>query len=158
MSTRWIEIDDEVWKYLQEHAQPFVDTPNSVLHKLLFDRKGPEISMEEPPISFKGMPVALAQILEVIYEIEKHGYSRPKATRLVAERRGTVVPTIMDKYCKQLGLKAKEVDELFDEPGYSEFKKVLKENFTTYKDVIDIYFETITIDHFAQMKDHNIDD
>jgi hypothetical protein len=42
--------------------------------------------------------VALAQILEVIYEIEKHGYSRPKATRLVAERRGTVVPTIMDRY------------------------------------------------------------
>jgi hypothetical protein len=64
----------------------------------------------------------------------------------------------MDKYCKQLGLKAKEVDELFDEPGYTEFKKVLKENFTTYKDLIDIYFETITIDHFAQMKDHNIDD
>ncbi|MGA9478087.1 MAG: hypothetical protein WBV21_09920, partial [Desulfobacterales bacterium] len=93
MPIRWIEIDGEVWKYLQEHAQPFVDTPNSVLHKLLFDRKGPEITMEEPPISFKGMPVALAQILEVIYEIEKHGYSRPKATRLVAERRGTVVPT-----------------------------------------------------------------
>ena len=30
-----IEVDEIIMKYLQKHAEPFVDTPNSVLHKLL---------------------------------------------------------------------------------------------------------------------------
>lgn len=30
-----IRVDQEVWEYLQKRAQPFVDTPNSVLRKLL---------------------------------------------------------------------------------------------------------------------------
>ena len=30
-----IRIDDEVWKELQKRAQPLIDTPNSVLRKLL---------------------------------------------------------------------------------------------------------------------------
>jgi hypothetical protein len=30
-----IRIDDEVWKALQQHATPFVDSPNDVLRKLL---------------------------------------------------------------------------------------------------------------------------
>lgn len=36
MANHKIEIDDEVLKYLKDHAEPFVDTPNSVLRKLLF--------------------------------------------------------------------------------------------------------------------------
>jgi hypothetical protein len=32
---RQIEIDDEVWRYLQQAAQPFVDSPNTVLRKTL---------------------------------------------------------------------------------------------------------------------------
>lgn len=30
-----IRIDEDVYRFLQEHAQPFVDTPNSVLRRLL---------------------------------------------------------------------------------------------------------------------------
>ncbi len=30
-----IEIDGKVWRYLQKHAEPFIDTPNSVLNRLL---------------------------------------------------------------------------------------------------------------------------
>lgn len=33
--TQMIEIDDEVLEYLKEEAEPFVDTPNSVLRRLL---------------------------------------------------------------------------------------------------------------------------
>jgi hypothetical protein len=29
-----IRIDDDVWKALQEHAKPFVDTPNDVLRRV----------------------------------------------------------------------------------------------------------------------------
>lgn len=30
-----IQIDDEVWAVLKSHAEPFIDTPNSVLRRLL---------------------------------------------------------------------------------------------------------------------------
>jgi hypothetical protein len=30
-----IEVDEKVWRYLQKHAEPFIDTPNSVLSRLL---------------------------------------------------------------------------------------------------------------------------
>jgi negative regulator of replication initiation len=34
-----IEIDEEVHNYLKSKAEPFVDTPNSVLRRLLFSEK-----------------------------------------------------------------------------------------------------------------------
>ncbi len=40
-----IEIDDDVFKYLKEHAGPFIDTPNSVLRRLIFT--------DVPPIRLK---------------------------------------------------------------------------------------------------------
>ena len=30
-----IEVDDIIMKYLQKHAEPLIDSANSVLHKLL---------------------------------------------------------------------------------------------------------------------------
>jgi hypothetical protein len=146
MPKHWIEIDDSIFKYLQKNAEPLVDTPNSVLHKLLFNENYDDESSSSQPISFAGLPVSLAQILEVVYEIERNGYSRPNATRLVADRRGTVPQTIMDKYCKQLGLRAKEVDLLLEEHGYGRFMKILNKNFPEFKEVIEIYFGSITLD------------
>ena len=34
-----IEIDQEVWEYLQNHGKPFVDTPNNVIRRELGLRK-----------------------------------------------------------------------------------------------------------------------
>lgn len=35
MALRDIQIDDEVWELLKERAEPFVDTPNTVIRRLL---------------------------------------------------------------------------------------------------------------------------
>lgn len=35
MALRDIEIDDEVWELLKERAEPFIDTPNTVIRRLL---------------------------------------------------------------------------------------------------------------------------
>lgn len=37
-----IEIDDEVFNYLKSLAEPFVDTPNTVLRRLLFNKDKPK--------------------------------------------------------------------------------------------------------------------
>jgi hypothetical protein len=146
-----IEIDENVWRYLQKHAEPFIDTPNSVLSRLLLGTSihppDNEDTPDAPTISVEGTPKSLAQILEVIYEMEINGYSRTEATHRVAQNRGTAPQTITDKYCRQLGKKANEIDELLSEPGYEQFKQLLRSKFSGHQVIIDTYFESLMIDN-----------
>lgn len=144
-----IEIDEKVWCYLQKHAEPFVDTPNTVLNRLLLGARkettAPASLPANPSVSIKGTPKSLSQILEVIYEMEVNGCSRTEATNRVAQKRGTASQTITDKYCRQIGKKAHEVDQLLSEPGYGAFKALLKNKFSAYQQVIDAYFESLAL-------------
>jgi negative regulator of replication initiation len=144
-----IEIDEKVWSYLQKHAEPFVDTPNTVLNRLLLDTgkkaNEPASSPANPSVSIKGTPKSLSQILEVIYEMEINGYSRTEATNRVAQKRGTASQTITDKYCRQIGKKAQEIDQLLSEPGYGAFKALLKTKFSAHQQIIDTYFESLAL-------------
>jgi hypothetical protein len=141
MKTHWIEIDDKIWRYLQDQAEPLVDTANSVLHKLLF--KTDQSAELKPLMTIKGLPKSLSQVLEVVYEIEYNGATRSEATRMVADRHNTVPSTIMDKYCRQLNKKANEIDLLFKEPGYVSFSNLLKEKYPMHKEIIDTFLGTI---------------
>lgn len=149
MKTYTIEIDETIWTYLQQHAEPFVDTPNSVLLKLLFgdldEKSKDEPAFKIPSVSVKGSPTSLAQILEVVYEMEVNGYTRTQATNRIARKRGTAPQTITHKYCRQLNKRAHEIDELLNEPGYERFKKLLKSKFADQQQVIDTYFETLAV-------------
>ncbi|MFF6867282.1 hypothetical protein [Streptomyces sp. NPDC012450] len=40
MPNRSIEIDDDVFAFLQRHSEPLVDTPNTVLRRLLLSDEG----------------------------------------------------------------------------------------------------------------------
>jgi hypothetical protein len=150
-----IEIDENIWHFLQQNAEPFVDTPNSVLNRLLTEdeakkdglRKGETISLYSiPTISIEGLPKSLSQILEVVYEMEVNGYSRIQATNRVAKKRGTAPQTITDKYCRQLGKRAHEIDELLTEPGYERFKDLLTSKFYGHQGIIDMYFDSMMSD------------
>ena len=153
MKMHSIEVDDGVFKYLQSKAEPFIDTPNSVLNKLFFGEKETEKKKKEQSISVRGLPKSLSYILEVVSEIELSGYSRLEATKIVAERHDTVPTTVMDKYCRQIDLKAQQADELFQEQGYKEFRNILKGKFPTYKDVIDTFFESLITEGGRSEKD-----
>ena len=144
MNKHWIEIDDDVWDYLKNFAEPFVDTPNSVLRRLLLDDEERDDDMSLSMIDIKGVPKALSQIFEVLYEIEVNGCSRIEATHRVAQKRGTAPQTVIDKYCRQLNKRAHEIDKLFNEQDYEQFKKILKEKFVSHRNIIDLYFETLT--------------
>ncbi len=55
-----IEVDDEVFKFLQQHAIPLVDTPNSTLRRLLLG-KSEETMSKVPSTSVKALsPASLA--------------------------------------------------------------------------------------------------
>jgi hypothetical protein len=144
MDMHLIEIDAEVWDHLKQFAEPFVDTPNSVLRRLLLDEDDRDDVAPLSVIDIKGVPKALSQIFEVLYEIEVNGCSRVEATHKVAKKRGTAPQTVIDKYCRQLNKRAHEIDQLFDEKGYAQFKQLLKLKFTSHRSIIDLYFETLT--------------
>ena len=145
-----IEIDEKVWHLLQQNAEPFVDTPNSVLNRLLFREQGPreEVppSSSLPAVSIEGLPKSLSQILEVVYEIQVNGYARIQATNRVAKMRGTAPQTITDKYCRQLGKRAHEIDELLTEPNLNSFKDLLTSKFASHSGIIDMFFDSMMSD------------
>ena len=146
MKMHKIEIDDEVLTFLKDKAEPFVDTPNTVLRKYLLKNKEPKLKdnmNDEFPVFAHGVPKALAQILEVIYLVKKRGYPRTEATNKVATMRNTDPPTIHDKYCRQLNKKAFEVDNLLQDHKLSDFQSLLKSKFTSHSDVIDDVFKTL---------------
>ena len=114
-----IEVDDEVLGYLKANAEAFVDSPNSVLRRELLGRRpgrkagkpsggglggrsGREWSPDLPP----NTPQALRQIIEVTALVRGEGKGRPEATGFVARRHGVAPQTVLDKYCRQLGLTA----------------------------------------------------
>ncbi len=145
-----IEIDEKVWDLLQQNAEPFIDTPNSVLNRLLLakaERKqetAPGYSI--PSLSVEGLPKSLSQILEVVYEMEVNGYTRTQATNRVAKKRGTAPQTITDKYCRQLGKRAHDIDKLLSEPEFSSFKDLLASKFVNHRGIIDMYFDSLMSD------------
>lgn len=145
-----IEIDKKIWVYLQQNAEPLVDTPNSVLRRLLFEKEGKKevkiASFLIPTANIQGLPKSLAQILEVVYEMEVNGYSRTQATNRVAKKRGMVPQTVTDKYCRQMGKKAHEIDELMAEPEYKGFKNLLKGKYSDNREIIDMFFDSMMSD------------
>jgi hypothetical protein len=145
-----IEVDQEVWDYLKRNAEPFVDTPNSVLRRILFrgrpanDSDVGEGQSSTNPLSLpSSMPRALAQILEVIYEVKKRGKPRNEATNIVAERRKTAPQTVIDKYCRQLGKRAYEIDRLLLDRNTDEFEALLQSRFTGYQGLISSFFSSL---------------
>jgi len=150
MKMHLIEINEKIWSHLQQNAEPFVDTPNSVLNRLLFGeeekKEGETAVFSIPTVSIQGLPKSLEQILEVVYEIEVNGYSRTQATNRVAKKQGTAPQTITAKYCRQLGKKAHEIDELMAEPGYAGFKDLLMDKYYAHREIIDMYFDSMMSD------------
>lgn len=142
-----IEIDEKVWNYLKSKAEPFEDTPNTVLNRIMFGDNAQGkftnklTDTESSPLILPGgTPKALSQILEVIYEVRKFNHSRTEATNIVARRKGTAPQTIIDKYCRQLSKKAYEIDEFLQEQNLERFKILLLNKFNNHQDLITLFF------------------
>jgi hypothetical protein len=145
-----IEIDEKVWNYLKSKAEPFEDTPNSVLNRILLGgqlSRLHEVNRKTAvsiPTSFPdGIPKALAQILEVIHEVKKSGRSRREATNLVAQRRNTAPQTVIDKYCRQLGKRAYEIDRLLEDQNLGELRALLERKFVNHRELINSFFASL---------------
>lgn len=143
-----IDVDEEVYNFLKQHAEPFKDTPNSVLRQFLplksgtveiKDNNGRKVFPQFP----ESVPNALAQILGMIILVKNQELSRVEATHKVADLRGITTQAVIDKYCRQLGKRAYEVDELLMTSNMDEFKTLLIERFPYHSKVIESTFDEI---------------
>jgi len=147
-----IEVDDVIYRYLKSKAEPFVDTPNTVLHRELLGNNSslsvghvqniPQLNIPQLPGS---TPAALQHIIEVVHLVKAGDYDRTEATKIVARRHGVARETIQDKYTRQLGLSASDFDVLLAEynesklierlnrrfPGHESQVELLRENYKT---------------------------
>ncbi len=146
---RQIEVDEEVYNFLKHHAEPFKDTPNSVLRRFLplksdeaENKDSGDISKVSP--QFPGsVPNALAEILEMIILVKKERLSRVEATHTVADLRGITTQAVIDKYTRQLGKKAYQIDELLMSSNMNKFKTLLMNRFSYHSNVIESTFKDI---------------
>jgi len=143
-----IEVDEEIYNFLKQHAEPFKDTPNSVLRRFL-PLKSDEVEIKDKDVRKvfprfpESIPNALAQILEMIILVKKEGQSRVEATQTVADLRGITTQAVIDKYTRQLGKRAYEVDELLMTSNMDEFKTLLIERFPYHSKVVESTFDEI---------------
>ena len=143
MRTHQIEIDDDVMAFLKAQAEAFVDTPNTVLRRLLLRNDNLLIgSKHDQPRSVpevaSGVPKALEQILQVAYLTRFRSLDRVAATHAVADRHGVAFQTVLDKYARQLGLSAEEFDRLLKEDELGGLRELLTERFPKFRSEIQI--------------------
>ena len=142
-----ILVDDEIMEYLKNNAEPFVDTPNMVLRKLLLNfsnqyNMGKDVESYIPSYPL-GTPISLEQILSVIYLVHSDQFSRVQATKIVAHKHNVAVQTVMDKYSRQLGKNSQEIDGLLETNNLMVFKSLLTNKYPNYKKVIAGLFKII---------------
>ena len=82
-----IKIDDEVFSFLQTHARPFVDTPNTTLRRLL----GLNLNAaSQPPSTREADELDLDQLLAESIELYQSRKKAPKANLREMINRGLV--------------------------------------------------------------------
>ncbi|MFC1962874.1 hypothetical protein ACFLWB_02625 [Chloroflexota bacterium] len=145
-----IEVDEEVYSFLKNQAEPFRDTPNSVLRRFL-PLKGEGNLIHSHPTEgmlrkfTDSVPSALAQILQMVILVKTEGLNRVEATRKVANLRGISTQSVIDKYCRQLGKKAREIDDFLVHSNLNLFERLLVLRFRDHKDVIESTFREIGV-------------
>ena len=143
-----VEVDDEIFQHVKEHAEPLIDNFNSVLRRLLLStganaNKPKQKNVDRPqtegllPNIPRRVPQALRHTLEVVYLVRGGAYDRPSATQFVAKQHDVFPQTVLDKYCRQLHLKAREFDRLLDQPELMELKGLLTSRFPDYENIIE---------------------
>lgn len=142
-----IRIDEELMEYLRKHARPYEERePNDTLRKLfnLNHQPTPQINISVSAKVSNRFPSALQQILEV-YSLVRNGEKRTDATNWVAKERNITPQSVIDKYTRQLGQKAYEIDRLMEPANAEEFKNLLSEKFPFYRKDISEFLGSLNL-------------
>lgn len=153
MRTHQVQVDNEIFEFVKANAEPLVDDFNSTLRRLLFLNGArlktrtigaaaqSAVQSAVMPSLPSGTPIALKRILEVTHLVRGRAYTRTAATQFVAKQHNVFPQTVIDKYCRQLGLKASQFDRLLEEESLGGLRKLLKAKFNRHSDVVDQFIK-----------------
>jgi negative regulator of replication initiation len=153
MRSHQVQVDDDVFQFVKDHAEPLVDDFNSALRRLLplmaaQARRRPDtpevntgVNSGVLPSLRNRTPVALRHILEVAHLVRSGAYSRTAATQFVAKQYNVFPQTVIDKYCRQLGLRASQFDRLLEDENLTGLRKLLKAKFSEHSDAVDQFLK-----------------
>lgn len=148
MRMHQVEVDDEVFSFVQRHAEPLVDTFNSALGRLLplgepRTQRRPQNAKADPtnggghlPSLPAGTPQALRQILEVVQLVRGGAYTRTAASQFVAKQHRVFPQTVYDKYCRQLEFTANQFDRLLEQENLTDLRQILRSKFPEHAEVV----------------------
>jgi len=143
-----VEVDDDVFRFVKEHAEPLVDNFNSMLRRLLplgaskARHRLPEVEAGAPkggnllPTLPIGTLQALRQTLEVAHLVRGGAYTRTAATQFVSKQHGISPQAVPDKYGRQMHLTASRFDRLLEQQDFVDLQKLLKSKFPEYGNAI----------------------
>jgi negative regulator of replication initiation len=151
-----IEIDEEIYKFLQKQAISFEEKePNDVLRRLLLKKdienknQDLKVFVRKSEINFPvlpgGVPKALEHILQVVYLVKSRKMSRMDSTRYLAKFHKVCPTTIADKYTRQLDLTAGEFDHLVKKENIQSLKNLLHRKFPEHCRALSKYFEDMDV-------------
>lgn len=88
------------------------------------------------------LPASLSHTLEMIDLVINKGQSRVEATKVLARKHHLTLPTISDKFTRQLSLSSYQVDALLIPAKLNEFKKILQYKYIDFSSEIETFFAT----------------
>lgn len=92
-----IRVDNDVWNYLKKRAQPFEDTPNTVLRRLLrLERRAPK-SRRIAAGRRTPQPAYRMPILEALHELGGRAKADDVLRRVERRMKGTLKPVDLQK-------------------------------------------------------------
>lgn len=162
MKRHTIEVDEQVHATLHREASRRLETPNTVIRRLLeldeprFDDRMMNVmsyslsenvnlpassvqrlasSVPLPPLPHH-IPATLEHTLQMIHLVKREGYTRIDATKALADWHRVAVPTITIKFTRLLGISAHEIDALLEPGREGDLVGLLVSNFPEYGEVI----------------------
>jgi hypothetical protein len=155
MSRFRIDVDSDVFAYLEAEANSRIETHNTVLRrKLLVHESGTPPFVGQLSAAGRTVggtsaattiglpdlaprtPAALRQVLWVVHLVRANGRSRPESTADVARALAVTPQTVNDKYGRQMGLTADRFDSLLADPSLNNLEQLLLSRFPNHRQTI----------------------
>ncbi len=151
MRYRKIEVDEEVYAYLQKKAKRAEDDFNNVLRRELLGaadvRDGTEaVEVTEKLEMPRDIPRELKQVLELVESVRFGRQSRWEATQSVAQNSGVTYEALIDICCDGMGLTLSQFDRLLDKDSHEKLKAALKGKYARHSESIDAFLAALALE------------
>lgn len=140
---------DAVYGYVNARSYINVEDKNRQYVMLAFkseDSRPEKVDVKTLPIvsMSNAWPKALKATLYMIYLVKVCSYARTRATHIVATNNFVHYQTVVGKYCRQLGIKAYEMDQLLEYESTDRLEALVIKKHQRFEEDIKEFFSSLS--------------